>query len=130
MVGSGLAVVQATEASRNTTLARQMGPEAQASRAPFHCSQSISPRPRQRGNSIQPLRQCLWCTQCVTVSMQGAGARQTQLPFQAPTEREEAADAQRSSNYKYDKAPKRDGRDGVRETNRDVYWIERQDMRS
>lgn len=52
MVGSGLAVIQATEASRNTTFARQMIPEARAFRAPLHCSQRVSPRPRQDKNSI------------------------------------------------------------------------------
>lgn len=63
----------------------------------------------------------------MTVSMQGAGAKQTQPPLQGPTEREEEPDAQRSSNYKYDKAPEEKG---VRGTNRDVYWIEKRDVRS
>lgn len=43
MGGSGLALIQTTEAYRYSALAGQMVPEARASRASFHCSGRVSP---------------------------------------------------------------------------------------
>lgn len=43
MGGSGLALIQTTEACRYSALAGQMVPEARASRASFHCSGRVSP---------------------------------------------------------------------------------------
>lgn len=71
MDGSGPAVVQASEASRNTAPAGQMVPEAQASRTPVDCSSRVSPRPG-RGRTAFARR--LQRSRPVPVTTQRSGA--------------------------------------------------------
>lgn len=112
MAGSSLAAVQATKASRNTALARQMVPEAQISRVPFHCSRRVSPRPRQGKNSVHPSVDvysvpgvcwslCRALEQVSGVSTAPSQGLQQGRRHQMPTET--------VRNYKYDKAPEEKG---------------------
>lgn len=99
-VGSSLAVVQATEASRNTALARQTVPEAQLSRAPFHCS------PGRKGRVFAPQTTSTVHLVCAGQRAGHQSSERNRAPFPRLKERQEAPDTHRNRmQFQDDRAP-------------------------
>lgn len=93
MNGSGLAVVQALGASRNIELSRQVVPEAEASRLPFHCSHRVSAaRGRGRQTCAHSDKSAVpgWASHCA--GHDGSETHRAVHPTGRPEELPEATD--------------------------------------